>query len=175
MLKKGDIVVMHTCGEAENYAGKLWACKTDEYINCEGQGIYEQKLVFLEGFSGSFLTKYLQKVDVTPYVEELSRLYNARYSEVRESHFNHCHACNEKVDLENDEFSLDAEGGVRCNKCKYKKPCDYCDEYVDKLRPSPFMGDRGMMCKDCWNMTKEEYAASQDEHIPDFEDYPHFK
>ena len=68
-LKKGDWVVMHTCGEAtdpDNY-GKLWRCETDEYTR--GQGVYEQNLVFLEGFSGCFLTDFLQKVnlpDTTP-------------------------------------------------------------------------------------------------------------
>lgn len=61
MLKKGDVVVMHSCGEAESYHGKLWICKTDEYIN--GEGIYQQNLVFLEGMTSCFLTKYLQKVD----------------------------------------------------------------------------------------------------------------
>jgi hypothetical protein len=54
--------------------------------------------------------------------------------------------------------------------------CDYCEETVDKVRPSPFLGDVGsMMCKGCWDMTKNEYAASHDEHIGEFEDYPHFK
>ncbi|QII25645.1 hypothetical protein G3M80_13910 [Bacillus altitudinis] len=54
--------------------------------------------------------------------------------------------------------------------------CDYCDELSKKVRPSPFMGDVGSsMCKDCWDMTKKEYAASHDEHIGDFEDYPHWK
>ncbi|ARD58224.1 hypothetical protein BRL64_05210 [Bacillus safensis] len=54
--------------------------------------------------------------------------------------------------------------------------CDYCDELSNKVRPSPFMGDIGSsMCKDCWDMTKKEYAASHDEHIGDFEDYPHWK
>ncbi|MCY9671749.1 hypothetical protein M5W63_04360 [Bacillus pumilus] len=53
--------------------------------------------------------------------------------------------------------------------------CDYCDELSNKVRPSPFMGDTGSMCKDCWDMTKREYAASHDEHIPQFEDYPHWK
>ncbi len=63
-LKKGDWVVMHTCGEAtdpDNY-GKLWRCKTDEYT--KGQGVYEQNLVFLEGFSGCFSTEFLQKVNL---------------------------------------------------------------------------------------------------------------
>lgn len=77
MLKKGDIVVMHTCGEAEHYKGKLWKCKTDEYT--QGEGVYKQNLVFLEGFSGYFATKYLQKVDASPYVNELDRLYSERY------------------------------------------------------------------------------------------------
>lgn len=54
--------------------------------------------------------------------------------------------------------------------------CDYCDELSNKVRPSPFMGDIGSsMCKDCWDMTKKEYAASHDEHIGNFEDYPHWK
>lgn len=62
MLKKGDTVVMHTCGEAEHYEGQLWICRTDEYT--QGESIYKQNLVFLEGFSGCFATKYLQKVNL---------------------------------------------------------------------------------------------------------------
>lgn len=54
--------------------------------------------------------------------------------------------------------------------------CDYCEESAKKLRPSPFLGDAGAkMCKHCWEMTQKEYAASHDEHIGDFEEYPHFK
>lgn len=54
--------------------------------------------------------------------------------------------------------------------------CDYCDELSNKVRPSPFMGDIGSsMCKECWDATRQEYAASHDEHIPQFEDYPHWK
>lgn len=62
MLKKDDVVVMHTCDEAEHYDGKLWTCKTDE------QKLHEEHnytVVWLEGFSGCFATKYLQKVDVS--------------------------------------------------------------------------------------------------------------
>jgi len=53
----------------------------------------------------------------------------------------------------------------------YKKgKCDYCDTKNTLTRPSPFMADRGaMMCKYCWDMTKEEYANSNGEWIPDFE------
>jgi hypothetical protein len=61
-FKKGDKVVMHTCMEAEQHQGKIWTCKTDEYVT--GKGVYKQNLVFLEGFSGSFLTKYLQIVNM---------------------------------------------------------------------------------------------------------------
>lgn len=63
-LKKGDLVVMHTCIEARNpkYHGKLWRCKTDEFSR--GEGVYEQHSVFLEGFRGSFAAEYLQKVDI---------------------------------------------------------------------------------------------------------------
>lgn len=71
MLKKGDLVVMHTCGEAEYYDGKLWICKTDE------QKLHEEHnytVVWLEGFSGAFKAEYLQKVDITPYLEEMSSL-----------------------------------------------------------------------------------------------------
>ncbi|AKO91956.1 hypothetical protein BEH_07495 [Priestia filamentosa] len=62
MLKKGDKVVMHTCMEAEIHDGKIWTCRTDEYI--QGEGVYEQRLVFLDGFGSSFLVKYLQRVNL---------------------------------------------------------------------------------------------------------------
>ena len=64
MLKKGEKVVMYTCMEARNpkYNGKVWTCKTDEYT--QGEGVYKQNLVFLEGFSGCFSAKFLQKVNL---------------------------------------------------------------------------------------------------------------
>lgn len=73
-LKKGDKCVMHTCGESdlEKYHGKIWEVTCDEYFQ------YGRALVFLEGFSGSFAAKYLQKVDLTPMEREhvKSRLYD---------------------------------------------------------------------------------------------------
>lgn len=51
-LKKGDLVVMHSCVEANEYEGKIWECLTNE----------EEGKVFLIEFSGTFYTKYLQKV-----------------------------------------------------------------------------------------------------------------
>lgn len=59
MLKKGDIVVMHTCGEAKEHDGELWTCKGDEFISSSGYPV-----VFLEGYSGYFSVKYLQKVKI---------------------------------------------------------------------------------------------------------------
>ena len=58
-LKKGETVVMHSCGEANfpKYKGKIWKCLTDSYLSRSGQ-----ELVFLEGFSGSFISKFLQIV-----------------------------------------------------------------------------------------------------------------
>ena len=58
-FKKGDTVVMHSCGEANipKYAGKIWTCRTDSYLD-KGQ----QEVVFLEGFSCCFYAKYLQRV-----------------------------------------------------------------------------------------------------------------
>jgi hypothetical protein len=32
-LKKGDTVVMHSCGEANFYKGKIWKCQTDSYLD----------------------------------------------------------------------------------------------------------------------------------------------
>lgn len=63
LFKKGDKVVMHTCIEAEKYNGKIWTCRTDEFTR--GEGVYEESLVFLEGFSGSFAAEYLQKLNIT--------------------------------------------------------------------------------------------------------------
>ncbi|PPA82581.1 hypothetical protein C4A75_18490 [Brevibacillus laterosporus] len=61
MLKKGDQVVMHTCIEANNSNnyGRIWTCRTDEFTT-ESRA----QVVFLEGFSGYFLTKFLQKVNL---------------------------------------------------------------------------------------------------------------
>ncbi|MCI4170060.1 MULTISPECIES: hypothetical protein [Bacillus subtilis group] len=58
-LQKGECVVMHTCGEAEHYDGRIWACESDEFTDRAGQ-----QVVFLEGFSGYFLAEFLQRVDV---------------------------------------------------------------------------------------------------------------
>lgn len=54
-LKKGDKVIMINCGEANFYKGKIWECETHSFSQIGNE------LVFLKGFSGSFLTKYLVK------------------------------------------------------------------------------------------------------------------
>lgn len=73
-LKKGDLVIMHTCGEslAPKNKGRIWVCKTDEYVT--GEKPYEQQLVFLEGFSGSFATKYLEKINAEQNVNSVPGL-----------------------------------------------------------------------------------------------------
>lgn len=48
--------------------------------------------------------------------------------------------------------------------------CNYCDSRNVVLRPSPFIADGAMMCEGCWNMTKEEYANSNGEYIPKFDE-----
>lgn len=55
-LKPGDTVVMHSCGEAQHYDGKLWTVRSKEWELCGS------RVVLLEGFSGGFAVKYLQKV-----------------------------------------------------------------------------------------------------------------
>ncbi|WHX43820.1 hypothetical protein QNH35_13930 [Bacillus pumilus] len=67
-LKKGDLVVMHSCMEAELNEGRIWRCKGDEFNP-------SAPAVFLEGFSGHFAVEFLQKVDV-PAIESEMDLYN---------------------------------------------------------------------------------------------------
>lgn len=65
-LKKGDKVVMHTCLESKGKnLGKVWTCRTDSF-KCEA-GI---EVVFLEGFSGFFYTKFLQPVKLESFCNE---------------------------------------------------------------------------------------------------------
>lgn len=60
MLKKGDKVVMHTCGEAEHHNGRIWTVSSEKEWELCGSMV-----VMLEGFSGAFLAKYLQKVNLS--------------------------------------------------------------------------------------------------------------
>ena len=71
-LKKGDLCVMHTCGEADmpKYKGKLWTCRTDSYIDKAGQ-----EVVFLEGFSGCFMCDYLAPVNAN-LIEQNKKLWD---------------------------------------------------------------------------------------------------
>jgi hypothetical protein len=59
-FKKGDKVVMHSCAESGllKYRNKIWTCKTDSYLDKARQDV-----VFLENFSGCFLSEFLKKVD----------------------------------------------------------------------------------------------------------------
>ena len=65
-LKKGDKVVMHTCLESKGKnLGKVWTCHTDSF-KCDA-GI---EVVFLEGFSGFFYTKFLQPIKLDSFCNE---------------------------------------------------------------------------------------------------------
>ena len=58
-FKKGDKVIMNGCYEAtfpEN-KDRVWICETDSFID---KGGYE--MVFLDGFSGCFLCRYLRRI-----------------------------------------------------------------------------------------------------------------
>jgi len=71
-LKKGDPVVMHTCMEhdhPDNFA-RIWVCRSDEF---QHKG-HDYGSVMLEGFSGSFSTKFLQKVNVEVPDKEVERI-----------------------------------------------------------------------------------------------------
>lgn len=56
-FSKGDKVVMFDCLESNSpeNKNKVWTCKTDSY---KDRG--KQDVVFLEGFSGCFSTKFLK-------------------------------------------------------------------------------------------------------------------
>ena len=68
-LKKGDNVVMHSCGEADfpKYKGKLWVCECDSFMSSSGS-----EVVFLEGFSGYFMCKYLQMVNNKKRINDIT-------------------------------------------------------------------------------------------------------
>lgn len=40
MLRSGDNVVMHTCGEAGHYNGKIRTCKTDQFVASNGSQVF---------------------------------------------------------------------------------------------------------------------------------------
>ncbi|WP_196243730.1 hypothetical protein [Lysinibacillus sphaericus] len=60
MLAKGDKVVMENCMEAKFHEGVVWNVTYEEFTR---KGYGQRPVVFLEGFSGSFTTDYLRKVD----------------------------------------------------------------------------------------------------------------
>jgi hypothetical protein len=72
-LKKGDLVIMHTCGEAlsPKNKGKIWVCESDEFKH---KPSYEYGSIFLKGFSGSFCTDFLEKINVEQNVNSVQGL-----------------------------------------------------------------------------------------------------
>lgn len=83
-LKKGDKVVMHTCLEAKRAKGKIWTCSTDSYMDKSNQ-----EVVFLDGFSGCFVVKFLQSVRLETD-EESEEARTDRNAEIVASFMDHC-------------------------------------------------------------------------------------
>ncbi|MGZ0043416.1 hypothetical protein [Paenibacillus ottowii] len=97
-LQKGDQVVMHTCMEhdhPDNF-GKIWTCRSDEF---QHKG-HDYGSIFLEGFSGSFSTEFLQKVDVSALVDSLQQQVAELKRQLRRSDREWASATNEVVRLQ---------------------------------------------------------------------------
>ncbi len=57
MFKKGDVVVMHTCGEAKHYHGQLWTGRSDEFTSTS-----LSQVVFLKVLAVIFLQNICKKL-----------------------------------------------------------------------------------------------------------------
>lgn len=102
-LKKGDKVVMHTCLESKGKnLGKVWTCHTDSF-KCEA-GI---EVVFLEGFSGFFYTKFLQPVKLDSFCNERINSLEASLLDVSTQ------ATKRIEELENENSKLKADNDAR--------------------------------------------------------------
>lgn len=65
-LREGEKVVMHSCMESQGVnLGKIWECRSDSFQTDAGE-----EVVFLKGFSGYFLCKYLQPVRLDDVVAD---------------------------------------------------------------------------------------------------------
>lgn len=83
-FKKFDRVVMHNCHEAtlEENKYKVWLCETDSFL-AKGN----DEVVFLKGFSGSFLVKCLKKLDFVKI--PIDQLIKETSSEGKPKRFSH--------------------------------------------------------------------------------------
>lgn len=83
-----------------------------------------------------------------------------------------CFKCGEVIDFQNDSFTFDMDKlDYVHEKCKHKKKCDYCDEYVEQTKLSPYMADASIgseMCEECWNVTRPLGFDSEGIDIGDF-------
>lgn len=55
-FKKGDVVIMINCMEADVFKKVQWTCQTDSFKAKDGSDV-----VFLKDFSGYFFTEFLKK------------------------------------------------------------------------------------------------------------------
>lgn len=90
-------------------------------------------------------------------------------SDVKES----CFKCGESIDVEGSDFDFDLKQmDYFHKKCEHKEKCDYCDEYVERLRSTPYMNDAvigSMMCEGCWDMTRSQFIGSEGFDIGNFD------
>ncbi|MEH6943568.1 hypothetical protein [Bacillus sp. JJ722] len=108
MLKKGDKVVMHTCGEAEHYNGKIWTCKTDEFKHHPN---HDYTVIMLEGFSGSFHTEFLQLVDLQEQDNKIAGLESSLKIYKEESDL---HEQSTYIDNYQYQLSVNEKGEIPC-------------------------------------------------------------
>ena len=136
-LKKGDKVVMHTCLESKGKnLGKVWTCRTDSF-KCEA-GI---EVVFLEGFSGFFYTKFLQPVKLDSFCNERINSLEASLLDVSTQ------ATKRIGELEEENAGLKSKIGMSIDCEKAQKNGELCLGYG---------GDEDEPCERCKNCIKCE-------------------
>lgn len=83
-----------------------------------------------------------------------------------------CFKCCKSIDLENEAFEFDMEQlDYLHKKCEALKKCDYCDDYVSDVHPTPYLADAtsgAKMCQGCWDMTRGIGMATEEVDIGEF-------
>lgn len=84
-----------------------------------------------------------------------------------------CFKCGESIDFKSSAFDFDMDKlDYFHKKCEHKQKCDYCDDYVDKVRATPYMADMVIdckMCEGCWKMTRSQFIGSEGFDIGEFD------
>lgn len=98
----------------------------------------------------------------------MSREEGGGYVESQEK----CFKCCEPIDLTKDEFEFDMQQlDYLHKKCEALQKCDYCDDYVSDVLPTPYLADATIdakMCKGCWDMTRGIGVETEEVDIGEF-------